>query len=158
MPVMVALLGFPLAMLLGMVSACLGARIRFARTSDAGEPAFRCKVRYPGYLDEPLLRWPARRTRARWRHDVLLVQRGLFVPRTAALAVHAPHRHIRRTCRLEVRGLGPDPMVYTLELDDRRTVEVAAGSADLTALAGPFLAAAIPGLPHPPREPRPHGR
>jgi hypothetical protein len=37
--------------------------------------------------------------------------------------------------------------------DDDTLVEVAAGAHDRTALVGPFLAAAIPGLPSAPRAP-----
>lgn len=154
MPAVFVLLGLPLAVVLGMLGAGLGARICFVRA----EPTFRCKVRFPGDLDEPLLPWPAHRSRARWLRDILLVQRGLLVPRTVALSARPPRREIRRTSSIEVRGLGGDPMVLTLTLDDGRLLEVATRAADLTTLAGPFLVAAIPSLPHAPREPRPHGR
>jgi len=154
MLVVFVLLGLPLAIVLGMVAAGLAARIHFARA----EPTFRCKVRFPGDLDQPLLPWPSHRTRACWLHDILLVQRGLLVPRTVALSARPPRREIRRTSPVEVRRLGGDPMVLTLTLDDRRVVEVAAHAADLTNLAGPFLAAAIPCLPHAPDAPRPYRR
>ena len=154
MSVVFVVLGFPTAVLLGMLGAGLGARICFARGAAGAERPFRCKVRFPGYVDEPLPRWPMLRTRARWLHGILLVQRGLLVPRTAALATRGPDREVRHTSRFEVRGLGSDPMVLTLTLSDRRVLEVAARATDLTTLAGPYLTAAIPTLPHAPREPQ----
>ena len=87
------------------------------------------------------------RTHARWVHDVLLVQWGVLVPHTVALAVCGTDRALRRTSRLEVSGLGGDPVVLTLVLDDGRVVEVAARSRDRMALAGPYLVAAISALP-----------
>ena len=152
--VSVLLLGFPLGVLVGVLTATIPVRVRFAR-----EPAaFRCKVRLPGDPDQPLAPWPWCRTRAHWIHDALLVQRGLLLPHAATLRVRGPEREVRRTSTVEVRGLGADPMVLTLTLDDHRVFEVAAGAADLTTLAGPFLAAAIPGLPPAPTEQRPYGR
>src|SRR5690348_14448600 len=103
-------LWLPPAFVLGMLAATLGARIRFARAPAA----FRCKVRLPGDPEQPLAPWPRQRTRARWIHDVLVVQRGLLLPHAAALAARGPDRAVRRTSRVEVSRLGADPMVLTL--------------------------------------------
>jgi hypothetical protein len=154
MPVGSVLLWIPLGVLLGMLGANLGARLCFARAPST----FRCKLRLPGDPDQPLAPWRWHRTRARWIHDVLLVQRGLLLPRTATLCARGPDRAVRRTSPIEVNRLGADPMVLTLTLDDSRVLEIAARAADVTTLAGPFLTAAIPGLPPAPTEPRPYGR
>jgi hypothetical protein len=92
-----------------------------------------------------------------WIHDVLLVQRGLLCPRTIALPVCRADRPIRGTDRSEVGGLGVEPVVLSLTLDDGRSVDVAARNRDLDALAGPFLAVLIPGLPQAPTEPQARG-
>jgi hypothetical protein len=143
-------LAVPLAVLLGALAAGAGARLRFVR----GGPTFRCKERSADTAEALARRWPRGRGRARWVHDVLLVQRGILRPRTEAWPVSGPDRPIRQTFRVEVAGLGAAPVVLTLRLDDGRTIQVAAREADRTALAGPFLAAVIPSLPRAPTEPR----
>jgi hypothetical protein len=47
----------------------------------------------------------------------------------------------------EVRGLGSDPRLLPLQLDDGRVIEVAVPATARPLVVGPFLAAAIPGLP-----------
>jgi hypothetical protein len=153
MPARSMLAFLALAALLGALAAGGWARLYFAHA----RPTFRCKVRWP---DESLwmpVRWPRRKVRAAWVHDVLLVQRGIVRPRTVALAAGACHRAIRTADRCEVARLGTDPVVLSVRLDDWRTVEVAARRRDTAALAGPFVAAAMRSLPEAPNEPRPRG-
>ena len=87
-----------------------------------------------------------------------MVHRGVLRRREVGLPAHALDRAVRRTTRLELRGLGDDPVVLTLRLDTGDTVDVAARGGDMTALVGPFLAAAIPELPRAPKEPQWRGR
>jgi hypothetical protein len=54
----------------------------------------------------------------------------------------------------EVRGLGLRTVALRLTAEDGSRLVVATSVADRTALVGPFLAAALPGLP---RAPRDHG-
>jgi hypothetical protein len=61
---------------------------------------------------------------------------------------------VRRTAKSEVPGLGAEPVVFTLRLDAGGLVDLAARGQDASALAGPFLAAVIPGLPPAATEPR----
>jgi hypothetical protein len=151
MPATSIVLSVLLAALLGMLAAGIRARVQFVRT----EPTFGCKMRVPEPLRPSLSKWPRTRCRAAWAHDVLLVQHGLLRTRLVALPATGPDRAIQPTYRTEVAGLGDVPVVLTLRLDDGRTIEVAARGADLLALAGPFLTAAIPGLPvAPPERPR----
>ncbi|HYN95123.1 MAG TPA: hypothetical protein VES42_14835 [Pilimelia sp.] len=150
MPTIVLVLLMPWAFLFGALAAGVGARLRFIR----GGSAFRCKLRWlDSWSDVPSFGWRRGRTRAKWVHDVLLVQRGLLQPRTVSLPVRRLDHAIRSSCPVEVRGLGSLPLILTLRLDDGGRVEVAAREADRTALAGPFLAAAIPGLPRPVNQP-----
>ena len=53
-----------------------------------------------------------------------------------------------------VRGLGPRTVALRLTERTAARLRVATSVADRTALVGPFLAAALPGLP---RAPRDHG-
>ena len=124
-------------------------RRHFAHSADA----FACKVRSPrGDAVVPRKRWPVRRVRAIWVHDVLVVRRGLLVPRTTVLAVRLPDDVVREARQREVRGLGRRPLVIRLRLDDGLLVDVAAAGENRTLLVGPFLAAAVIGLPRGPSE------
>jgi len=51
-------------------------------------------------------RWSRGRARARWIHDVLVVQRGLVIPQTLAPWVRLPDDGIREANPAEVPGLG----------------------------------------------------
>jgi hypothetical protein len=121
---------------------------RQSRRFEAVGDTFTCRVRLvagspPG--------WQSRRTRGPdrglWVHDVLLVQRGRWLPRLVAMRVRLPEDSIRVVPRSEFRGLGPAPVVIDLRLDDGALVTVAARPWDREQLAGPFLAAAVESLP-----------
>ncbi|HSK25395.1 MAG TPA: hypothetical protein VK894_00615 [Jiangellales bacterium] len=141
------------ALVAGGLVVAGAARAAFAR----GHETFRCTLRVRGARRRPGERqgWPRSRTRARWVHDVLVVRRGLLVPRIEVLAVRAPEEAVRRLVGGEVRGLGAEPLCLVLRLDDGRMVEVAAAAPDRTLLVGPFLAAAMRELPDGPAEQRP---
>jgi hypothetical protein len=102
--------------------------------------------------------WPRRRWAATWVREVLVLRRGVLVPRTRVLAVRMLDAPLREAAPGEVRRLGPDPVVVLLRLDDDTLVEVAAPHDHRTVLVGPFLAAAVPGLPPGPREQPPRLR
>lgn len=130
----------------------IAARRANSRPGGAGR-AFLCKIRPAGRLDHPLTtRWPLRRCRAAWVHDVLIVSRGLTFPRVTAFAVRMPEETLRQTCSREVPGLGTHPLAIVLRLDNDRLVEIATRNSHRTELVGPFMAAAIPGLPAGPKE------
>jgi hypothetical protein len=151
------LLVLPLA---GVITAgtLLAARSRRARFCPSAT-TFPCLVRFTGGQRTPERgRWPRRRWRAAWAHDVLLLQHGRLLPRVTALPVRMPEEALRNAWRGEFTRLGTDPVVVLLRLDDDCLVEVAAHHAHRHDLVGPFLAAAIPGLPRGPREQRNLGR
>jgi hypothetical protein len=128
------------------VVTAVAASLRF----PADAAAFRCKLRPApvGGRPDP---WPRRRCRATWVHDVLLVRRGVLPARLVTLPVRTPEDPVRTTLEREVRGLGTGPVAVVLRLDDGRLVEVAVPRHARTYLVGPFLAAAVPGLPRRPR-------
>jgi hypothetical protein len=132
------------------ITAALAACLRF----PAGSSSFRCKIRPATADGAQERRWPRRRCRAAWVHDVLLVRRGLLLVGLTALAVRAPEEPLRDTRPGEVHRLGKTVLALVVRLDDGTSVEVAAAAHERTALVGPFFAAAIPGLPRGPREHR----
>jgi len=139
--------------LAGAGAAGLRARHRFA----LHEGAFRCRVRVRGCqrCARPG-RWRGRWRRlpmwAFWMHDVLLIHSGLFSPRLIVLAVRSPDGALQPVPAYAVRGFGTAPVLLGLACEDGGVVDVIAASADRTRLTGPFLAAAIPGLPKAPSE------
>jgi hypothetical protein len=129
----------------------------FALLSTAGRfptdaATFACKLRTAPLEGSLAQRWPRRRARAFWTHDVLLVRQGLVHVRVRVLAVRTPEEPLRVTQRGEVHRLGAAPLAVVLRLDDGSLVEVAARASARTQLVGPFFAAAIPGLSSGPRE------
>jgi hypothetical protein len=145
------LLTCALAVLVGALAASVCGRWYFARDMMT----FRCKLRWPEERwPSASPRWPRHRVRAAWTHDVLVVYRGVLRPRPAILAVRTS-AHAVRTTRSEVRGLGRNPVVLGLRLDDGSVVELATRDTGLDALVGPFLAASIRGLPPAAAEQRP---
>jgi hypothetical protein len=145
---LLVLVAVPVLLVSGAILSGAWTRFRFART----EGAFRCKVRAPfGNVPGIRRRWRAGWTHAVWTHDVLLVERGFVRQRTTAISVRSTGDLIRTMFADEVKGLGHDPVVLALQLDEGPLVEVAAPRPARTLLAGPFLAAAIPGLPASPR-------
>jgi hypothetical protein len=139
----------------GFVTAGVLTRRRFARMDGA----FQCRVRsqYERLgADGP--RWCRRTVYAIWAHDVLLVQYGLVRPRLVASSVHLHQAGLRTVSGLEVRGLGYAPVVLRLEGDSGCWMDVAGRANQRTLLVGPFLTAALPGLPEAPTERRPRPR
>jgi hypothetical protein len=116
-------------------------------------PAERFRCRVGQVTEDGRLRWDPRRCQAFWQHDVLLLR---FGAQTLALPVRLPEDSVRETLSRTPGGLGPFPVRLRLRLDDGRTVEVVAGAKDRARLVGPFLTAALPGMPAGPREPRRH--
>jgi hypothetical protein len=146
------LVGAPLCLLLGMVA--MTARIR--RSFGRNHGVFRCKLRAPGNPSAGLRRsWDRAPRRAVWVHDVLLVQHGTLRQHVVALHARIPEDVLHPLPIGEVTGLGSDPQVLALQLDDRRVIEVAVPAEARPLVVGPFLAAAIPGLPEAPAERRP---
>lgn len=140
---------------LGVVLVVLAVRAVFAARRFRDHLAvFRCRVRSLTRNrrgERP--RWPLRRTRARWIHDVLVLQSGLIglstTPHAARVAAGATLRpvSVRR-----VRGLGPRPWALQLSTEDGGALEIAVAEADRGLLVGPYLTAAMTGLPAAPHE------
>jgi hypothetical protein len=150
-----ALLGVLAGCLLGVAAVGLSIRRRFGRTPGA----FPCKLRVLR-ADGGRPEWPLRGFGSHWRrrragvwvHDVLVVRCGLFGQHAAALPVRIPEDTVRHASPAELRGLGPSPQVVGLRLDGGVLVELATACQTRSLAVGPFLAAAIPGLPPAPTD------
>lgn len=145
-----------LAVVVGAVSVvvtvavlALVARARYASRL----PGFRCRVGPPGVPWRRHARWRLRRTRAAWLGDVLVLRAGALrlwldpvAVRVAGSAVVEPlDRH-------RPHGLGPHPVALTFTTGDGSRLEIAVAGRDADRLVGPFLTAALAGLPKAPRE------
>lgn len=141
-----------------LLSVALGSWLRTVRDPTT----FRCRVghfRRHHWRRVDDVRWSRFRTRARWVGDVLLVQVGVLRMRTSATrVVLPPGARITRESAEVVRRLGPRPESLWLETDDGPAFGLAVSRPDRMMLVGPYLAAAIPGLPLAPREDRRSGR
>lgn len=134
-----------LAALLSAVSVLLLIVLRRARRQPASRPgAFRCRLRK---VSDPgcgiTNAWEVGAVDAAWVHDVLLVRRGRFPVTTRALPVRFPDSSVSALLPHEVKGLGVDPVVLRLRLDDGDLIDVAAPAAMRERLVGPFLAACV---------------
>ena len=126
-------------------------RWRFGRLPGT----FRCRLGPPSRWRRHRSAWRVRRTRAVWVDDVLLLQSGLLrLGVTPVCPVISREVSVEPLEPFEVRGLGLRTVALRLTAEDGRRLVVATSVADRTALVGPFLAAAVPGLP---RAPRDHG-
>jgi hypothetical protein len=125
-------------------------RVRFARLPES----FRCRLSAAASLRRGETRWRRHRTRARWVNDVLLIQDGAL--RTGVRVLPAwipPGASVRTVLPDDVRRLGRHPVALRL-MTGEGPVDLAVAESSRLLLVGPFLTAAIPGLP---RAPRDHG-
>jgi hypothetical protein len=126
-------------------------RLRFAR-----DPlSFRCRLARPHTLEDESPRWSRWKTRAKWAGTVLVVQAGPLWARTLSIPVHLPlDARIQEEGCGRWRRLGAHPQSLRIEEQDGSALIVAVRQRDRTLLVGPFLAAAVAGLPAAPRSGR----
>ena len=142
---------------LGIVALVVGAavawnRVRFARDRSA----FRCRVALmgPTWTSRHYPHWSRLKTRAKWVDDVLVIQAGPLWSRTLRIPVHLPlDTQIHDETRGTIRRLGAHPQSLLVGQDGCAAL-VAVRATDRTCLVGPFLAAAVAGLPSAPRSGR----
>ncbi|MGY1592480.1 hypothetical protein ACI79D_10925 [Geodermatophilus sp. SYSU D00708] len=132
-----------------VVVLAVWARIHYARELSS----FLVKVGPPPSSRRYDARWCRRRTRAAWVDDVLLLRSGLLRLWLTPLEVGVAREVTVQALEPgEVRGLGRRPVALRLTMHDGCEVEVAAAHEDAGRLVGPFLTAALSGLPEAPRE------
>jgi hypothetical protein len=134
-------------MLLGVVVAGLWSQWRFIRT----EGAFRCKIRAcggPSGLGLQLPpRWPRHLMLARWSGGVLVVRRGLVFTHHITVSAQVSENGVRNLPSWDPGGCGRRPLAVELLLPDGSCVELAAPETARRAMVGPYLSAAVHGLP-----------
>jgi hypothetical protein len=121
------------------------ARIRYTRRL----PAFRCRLGpSAARRRRGRSRWCRRRTWGTWVDGVLVVRCGVLRLWLAPLSVGVPREVTVTELRPgEVRGLGPRPVALRFTLPGARELEVAVAAGNADRLVGPFLTAALTGLP-----------
>jgi hypothetical protein len=132
--VLVAISAVALWLVVAGVVAALGSRRRLRRTPGL----FVCRLRPAGPAERS--GWSRAKRHAYWVHDVLLVHRGPSLRRYDALPVANVAGPVGAAT---VKGLGAQPMMLRLHLDDGRLIDLAASNANVTPATGPFLAASM---------------
>ncbi|HKG51237.1 MAG TPA: hypothetical protein VKB14_12420 [Actinomycetales bacterium] len=122
---------------------------RFRRTGAA----FRCRLRVCSLTSA---RWPrssrwwSRPMWAAWHDDVLVVRRGPVLARTIRLRATLTPAGVYAVPADDATRCGKRPIAAGLRVSDGSQLEVAAAAEAREALVGPYLAAAINGLPRAP--------
>jgi hypothetical protein len=138
---------FLVVLVVGMVAR--RSRRRF-QDSDA---VFRCRLRVLGHRSaiwRSLGRHWSRPMWARWDGDVLVVRRGPVLGRTIPLRTRPLVDGVRNLLFEAPRMCGSRPIGVVLRVGDGSWIEVAAATDDRMKVVGPYLAAAINGLPQAP--------
>jgi hypothetical protein len=126
------------------------ARLRYARSLSF----FRCRLGPPPRRRRrSRARWCRRRTWATWVGDVLMVRSGALRLWLTPFTVGVPREvSVEALERGEMRGLGRRPVALRFTLRGGGELEIAVGAQDESQLVGPFLTAALSGLPEARRE------
>jgi hypothetical protein len=149
-PVLISLSAVALVLLL--LSAGVLAYRRSKRFIGAGV-CFRCRIRSCGYSSTG---WPHLRRRwsrpmwASWSGDVLLVRRGPVFDRILELPATVTTDGVYRLPAHEAKRCGPRPVAVCLQVRDGSRIEVVTGEQARLDVVGPYLIAAIHGLPQAP--------
>jgi hypothetical protein len=124
-----------------IVTSAVLVLLRGRRRLAAIPSVFRCKI-IPSVAHSTDRQWPRRTCHAMWAHDVLVLYAGFIRTHITVLAVHFAEGAVS-TASEPVRGLGPAPVVLTMQLDDGTRALLAAERAAGALVAGPFLAALV---------------
>jgi hypothetical protein len=132
--ILLAALGVPLWLIVGMLTGALLSRRAFKNAPGV----FRAKLRVTSGAARGLKAdWARMPAYAAWVHDVLIVHEGIALVRSRALPVvgAADFTVLRQE---KMKGLGDDPLVLTLILDNDAMIELAAPKAARETMFGPF--------------------
>lgn len=149
---MAFLAGVLAALGLGVLAVALTSVVA-RRRFRARPQAFTCRVRRPRRGRRRWRQWPRWRTQARWVSDVLVVRSPLGLTSVPYAARIAPGATLRPVSSTSARRLGPMPWALLLGTGDG-PLDVAVADVDKELVVGPYLTAALTGLPSAPREGR----
>jgi hypothetical protein len=133
---LLSLLGVPLWILLGWLAAGLWHRHAINQLPGL----FKTKVRLVSgtyrHTDED---YPRMTGRAIWAHDVLILEKGLLIPRTLHYEVTEAVQHAQPADPDHVKGLGDSPITMQFRLDEGAVIEVAASGEESQSAREPFI-------------------
>lgn len=131
-----SLLGIPLWVLLGWLAEGLWHRHEIKKLPGL----FKTKVRMVSgsyrHLDN---NFPHTVERAMWVHDVVILGKGLLVPRTIYFAIADGVQPPQAADTDKVKHLGDAPVTMQFSLDDGQVIEIAAPGDVVKLAQGPFF-------------------
>ncbi len=135
-----ALLGIPLWILLGWMAGGL-----WHRHEIKGLPGqFKAKVRLvSGNYRHTSKNFPRMAGNAIWAHDVLILEKGLLIPRTLHFEITDAVQPAQPADSEQVKGLGDSPITMQFRLDEGAVIEVAAPGEETEFAQEPFLTDAL---------------
>ena len=135
-----ALLGIPVWILLGWFIAGVWHRHEIKQLPGL----FKTKVRLVSgtyrHTDE---NYPHRAGNAIWAHDVLILEKGMLIPRTLHYEVAEAVQSPQPADPEKVKGLGDSPITMQFRLDEGVVIEVAAQGEDSESAQEPFSSGAL---------------
>jgi len=123
---LLALLGVPIWLIIGALIVASVSRRRFQRSEGV----------FPLRIREASATKFQRKAHGRWVHDVLLVNKGLALVLTNPYGVRSLDLHAEVT--EPIKGLGDDPLVFDIRIDDGIPVVVAIPAEQRDLGVGPF--------------------
>jgi hypothetical protein len=121
-PLLAALLGIPIWLVVGALLLMVWHARQVKKTPDV----FPCKVRVvSGEALRLSPKFPRRKSYANWVHDVFALRTGPGLLRTYLLPVAAVAAPVRGANPAEVKGLGENPQLLAVRLDNGAVVEIA---------------------------------
>jgi len=117
-----AVLGVPLWLVVGMLVAALWNRRRFLKNPGVFSTKLRLEAgSFAGLGD----RWPRVSAYATWVHDVLLINKGLALIRTMPLPIAAGEGIARDADPSKVKRMGDSPVLLRFRLDNGAILQMA---------------------------------
>jgi hypothetical protein len=135
-----ALLGIPLWILIGWLAAGLWHRHVIKQLPGR----FNTKVRMvSGTYRHTGYNFPRMTGNAIWAHDVLILEKGLLIPRTLHFEIADAVQTAHPADPEQVKGLGESPITMQFKLDNGAVIEVAARNEESEWAQEPFLLDAL---------------
>ena len=138
------LLGVPLWLMLGWLAGVIWHQHETKKLPDV----FKLKVRMAsGTYRHTSDHFPRMTASGLWAHDILIIEKGRFIPRTLHYRVMEGVQPPQSADPNGVKGLGDSPVVMQYRLDDGGVIEIATPSEELADEKGPFFPDTIEAYP-----------
>lgn len=137
MAIVGGLLGVPLWLMLGWLAFAIWHRHETKQLPDL----FDLKVRMvSGTYRHTGDRFPRMKARGLWAHDILIIEKGMMIPRTLHYKVKEGVQAPQPADSEQVKGLGDSPVTMQYLLEEGGVIEIATPSEELADEQGPFFA------------------